>query len=570
MGLFYTNKQNMKNNCLIAVCWWVICGMLQPALAQNLVPNPSFEDHNGIPDNYAQFYYVNTWFGPYEEWYSPEWDNARPTYFCYDDGTNELPPLFQYVGVGARPHTGRAFAGMYLYSASYLCREYITVPLSEPLEVGTEYDISFWLLNDSINYDVFPYNVGNRYLGLGINSIGAYFSVEQPTYPNPNTIIDVEPQAEIAEITYQQEWTQYRFSFVATEAYRFLTIGNFRSDEETLHHNFSPPADSAFVSNWAYYYIDDVMLCPTLRANPDTTVCVGSSVDLSAKGCGNFRWHVMGQEDSILSYTSALYIQANSTKQYIVSDSLHTDTVTVVVEFPPSIALGKDSTICLGDSLLLLPQSQHISHYLWNNGSTDSTLLVSEAATYVLSGSNACGVAVDTINIQMPAPLPVHFLGMDTVLCSDTAPFLLAANTNNTFYWQDGSTASPYAVAEAGSYALTLYNVCESQTDSIHIEYQACGKDCELVLPTAFSPNEDGNNDLFSAYTRCPLQQFSLQIYNRYGEQVFSTHDTNFVWDGKRHGIACEIGSYAWQLSYTDWSPAAVPYQQKGWLVLIR
>ena len=556
----------MKNNCLIAVCWWVICGMLQPALAQNLVPNPSFEDHNGIPDNRYQFYYVNTWFGPYEEWYSTVWQNSKPSYYCYMDGTNELHPIFAYTMV-VRPHTGRAFAGICTFGINTLRRDYICVPLTTDLEIGTEYEFSFWLRNDTLHVapGQLPLMAGR---GFGTNNIGAYFSVIQPTYPNPNTIIDVEPQAEIAEITYQQEWTQYRFSFVATEAYRFLTIGNFRSDEETSYIDFEQ--NPALPTMAAYYYIDDVMLCPTLRANPDTTVCVGSSVDLSAKGCGNFRWYVMGQEDSILSYTSALHIQANSTKQYIVSDSLHTDTVTVVVEFPPSIALGKDSTICSGDSLLLLPQSQHVSHYLWNNGSTDSTLLVSEAATYVLSGSNACGVAVDTINIQTPAPLPVHFLGMDTVLCSNTAPFLLAANTNNTFYWQDGSTASPYAVAEAGSYALTLYNVCESQTDSIHIEYQACGKDCELVLPTAFSPNEDGNNDLFSAYTRCPLQQFSLQIYNRYGEQVFSTHDTNFVWDGKHHGIACEIGSYAWQLSYTDWSPAAVPYQQKGWLMLIR
>jgi gliding motility-associated-like protein len=71
-----------------------------------------------------------------------------------------------------------------------------------------------------------------------------------------------------------------------------------------------------------------------------------------------------------------------------------------------------------------------------------------------------------------------------------------------------------------------------------------CG---EVFVPSAFSPNNDGENDLECVYSNC-FQGFYFEIYNRWGEKVFETSDKNICWDGTWKGKELNSAVFVYRL----------------------
>lgn len=71
----------------------------------------------------------------------------------------------------------------------------------------------------------------------------------------------------------------------------------------------------------------------------------------------------------------------------------------------------------------------------------------------------------------------------------------------------------------------------------------------ELLIPTGFSPNGDGVNDVFTAFNK-NLVKFNLQVYNRWGEKVFETNDVTEGWNGVYRDREQGLGVYVWECSY--------------------
>ena len=96
-----------------------------------------------------------------------------------------------------------------------------------------------------------------------------------------------------------------------------------------------------------------------------------------------------------------------------------------------------------------------------------------------------------------------------------------------------------------------------------------------LFIPNAFSPNGDGHNDEFfpdglnHVCDACANYDFS--IFNRWGEQIFSTDQPNVKWNGKRSNTQrdAEIDVYVWKLTYTN-SFNGKPGQMMGRVTLVR
>jgi gliding motility-associated-like protein len=89
-------------------------------------------------------------------------------------------------------------------------------------------------------------------------------------------------------------------------------------------------------------------------------------------------------------------------------------------------------------------------------------------------------------------------------------------------------------------------------------------------IPNAFSPNGDGANDKFRI-VGLPVEnitKFNLQIFNRWGQVVFSTTDIMDSWDGRMNGQDCPPGLYAWAIFYEDNKKVRV--SNKGSLMLVR
>jgi gliding motility-associated-like protein len=84
------------------------------------------------------------------------------------------------------------------------------------------------------------------------------------------------------------------------------------------------------------------------------------------------------------------------------------------------------------------------------------------------------------------------------------------------------------------------------------------GDECDILLwmPDAFSPDGDGLNDRFHAVTR-NVNQFSMNIYSRTGQLLYTTADVSGGWDGTCNGKPCPAGGYVYIVVYE--SSAAPP-----------
>jgi gliding motility-associated-like protein len=72
-----------------------------------------------------------------------------------------------------------------------------------------------------------------------------------------------------------------------------------------------------------------------------------------------------------------------------------------------------------------------------------------------------------------------------------------------------------------------------------------------MHFPNVFSPNGDGRNDRFRAMLRCSVSDFSMRVYNRWGESVYSTDKKDGYWDGTHHGVDAPVGVYMYFVSFT-------------------
>jgi gliding motility-associated-like protein len=75
--------------------------------------------------------------------------------------------------------------------------------------------------------------------------------------------------------------------------------------------------------------------------------------------------------------------------------------------------------------------------------------------------------------------------------------------------------------------------------------------DCREKLPEAISPNGDGTNDVFKLYTNCrPVEDYTLIVYNRWGQPVFRSTNPDEVWDGTKDGTPANMDVYLYRMVF--------------------
>ncbi len=84
----------------------------------------------------------------------------------------------------------------------------------------------------------------------------------------------------------------------------------------------------------------------------------------------------------------------------------------------------------------------------------------------------------------------------------------------------------------------------------ITIDYVHC--DFCLFVPNAFSPNGDGNNDVFRVLQTCPISKYKIQVFNRWGQLVFVSYRVSDSWDGGiAKGDLLDMGTYFYNIEAT-------------------
>ena len=88
-----------------------------------------------------------------------------------------------------------------------------------------------------------------------------------------------------------------------------------------------------------------------------------------------------------------------------------------------------------------------------------------------------------------------------------------------------------------------------------------------VFFPNAFTPNGDGLNDTFM-FTGLFIQDFQMNIYNKWGELIFITKNQDIGWDGTKNSVLLPSGMYIFNAEFTD--EAGVSFVKKGEVYLLR
>jgi gliding motility-associated-like protein len=187
------------------------------------------------------------------------------------------------------------------------------------------------------------------------------------------------------------------------------------------------------------------------------------------------------------------------------------------------------------------------------------------AGVYRDTAKTIAGCDSITITNLAVNPLPANFLPKDTSLCFDKTLDISLSGFASTI-WNTGSTSNKITITQAGTYSARVVdnNGCTGN-DTINILYERC---IPILIPTAFTPNGDGKNDLFKPTIGIPVTGYSFQVWSRWGEKIYETTNIKEGWNGKVKGETQAMGVFIYMIRFAD--NLGQDYFSKGTVLLIR
>lgn len=303
-----------------------------------------------------------------------------------------------------------------------------------------------------------------------------------------------------------------------------------------------------------------VLSLPQPELGPDTTICSGETIALSPGVFAQYAW-----QDG--TSNSSIVVDQAGTYSVTVTDNngcQASDSRTINLQPLPAFTLGRDTTFCPGFSFDY-SFSLAGATYVWQDGSTQGTFQVDQPGQYWLQVTvNNCA-RTDTINIDTYVLEPLS-LPPDTLICLSDEYIVDVTQPNGASYqWSHGPTTPMVTLEEAMTYEVIITDVngCQ-QAGFITLEKEYCPP--SIRWPSAFSPNGDGQNDLFQLQTELVDIQ-RVQIFNRWGGLVFESAG-NQPWDGTYNGQPAQMGTYIVVVQYLD--ETGVLLQRQANLTLLR
>ncbi|MEO6834035.1 MAG: PKD domain-containing protein [Chitinophagaceae bacterium] len=193
---------------------------------------------------------------------------------------------------------------------------------------------------------------------------------------------------------------------------------------------------------------------PTVFLGNDTTLCPGKTLTLDAGNIGSTYLYSTSATTRTISVSSSGSYSVAVTN---VSGCIGRDTIIIFAGTNPLVNLGKDTTLCVGDTIRL-DAGNVGSGYLFSNGDKTRYSAVWSAGSYsvaVTNGQNCVGR--DTI-VLSTATKPVVNLGRDTTLCPGSSITLNAGNPGSSYLYSTAATSQSIIVTSAGSYSVRVTN----------------------------------------------------------------------------------------------------------------
>ena len=310
-------------------------------------------------------------------------------------------------------------------------------------------------------------------------------------------------------------------------------------------------------------------IVPTEAGDPGT-ICQGDSFVIggnpTAPPFSHFEWdNIVFLDDKNAPNPTAFPMSTTLFTIRTFADTCSgVDTVRVVVLPEPQIGLLDNASICKGDTLLL--RTNGLGSYSWSgvgglSSSSDPNPLVQPTAStyYFVTVSDTFGcTSTDSVFIHVQE-YPIANAGGVIPGCDDEETTLggnYEFNNNYQFRWtpgellNDSTIANPITVLHSPTHfvlSVTDSIGCTS-VDSAFADIHIC--DCKVYIPNAFTPDGDGLNDEFYPGYYCEFEYFNFSIFDRWGNLVFETDDSEVFWNGHYEGELAMQGVYVYKLVY--------------------
>ena len=467
--------------------------------------------------------------------------------------------------------TGRGYAHIvlenHIVNDKNLSLEVLSFPLNNKLINGKKYCIRF-------------YTVRSNLINWTTDAFEAILSIDslmpsQDSIDIENCISNIGNGFIIDTIN----WTSITDTIIATGNEKYLHIGSFhKMRNSSINYIYTSASFDYPAKDMLLYYIDDVALwpcdtvAPQANAGNDTVICKGDSLLIGTHNYNDY--YYSWWQDSICGIHGISEIQRDehlgqiwvtpnkSTWYYLQATDFKFDKSidSVFVEVNVCKCTIEDTAICQGESVNLGLNDPFFSSYVWSPNycidninsplpivNPEHSLWYYATAYDTLGGSISDSIYITIKNCKAS--------NNDTTICLGTE--LSIGNNNplyNAWFWfptdylSSPTVASPTASPPYDiTYFLSATDTFGVVTqDTINIVVEDCDKIYDLLIPSAFTPNNDGLNDEFS-FGNYQYWQFTTYIYNRWGQLVFEGKNT-FWWNGKYKSQPAPEGVYIYKI----------------------
>ncbi|MCL4857661.1 MAG: gliding motility-associated C-terminal domain-containing protein, partial [Flavobacteriales bacterium] len=333
---------------------------------------------------------------------------------------------------------------------------------------------------------------------------------------------------------------------------------------------------------------------PIIVLSPDTSVCLGDTLNL--RGISNLTY--VWDNGIGAGANHDVFPTVNTTYTAIGTDAngcSNSDQVNVtILSLPNVVASASSSTICSGNSVNLSASGANI--YSWDNGlslnpsinpNVTATPTITTTYTVTAANTNGCiNTSQVTVTVISCVPPVVNLSASDTTVCINNCISFtdLSANTPTSWTWYFFGADTPtdnnqnptnICYSSVGSFDVALVSSNAFGTDSLFLDNYITVDSCNVpeeitpvvVIPNVFSPNADGQNDLFKV-SGIGITNVSITVFNRWGQKVFNTNQLNDGWDGRTNsGTEVPEGTYYFVIEVTTTTSTET---KTGYLTLIR
>jgi gliding motility-associated-like protein len=260
--------------------------------------------------------------------------------------------------------------------------------------------------------------------------------------------------------------------------------------------------------------------------------------------------------------------------------------VVVPARNSPIADAGRDTTICFGKNIQL--NGANGVSYTWtpatflDNPSAQNPIMINPSPgtyTYSLHVVDAAGcrsISPDVVVIKVDQPMRLALV-RDTIVAMNQLLQLDAIDIDNngfsSYVWtpsfglNDPLIKNPIAILDRDMTYLVTASTPDDCKASASINVKVyLGP--EIYVPTGFTPNNDGLNDIIKVVAVGMKEFHYFKIFNRWGGLVFSTATPHIGWDGRIKAVVQDSGVFVWMAEAIDFNGKLV--RRKGTLTLIR